>query len=118
MIVSRTQQNIGENCKENLQIGKCINQAIGTIHFHDYRSEFAEDSSYISPNNRLKSNISKWEKAGTDQCILSLIDDSNKITFKGLSDSFHATKSWLYHERNANMFLKGYPSEAKTAPKN
>ena len=46
--------------------------------------------SYISPYNRLKSNITKWGKAGADQYILSVIDDGYKITLNKLPHSFHA----------------------------
>ena len=85
--VSSVQQNVGEYRKESLQIGKCFSKAAESQDFHG--KEF-EDSSYISPDNRLKSRIKKWENASADQYILSVINDGYKIPFKELLENFHA----------------------------
>ena len=78
-LASSAYQNIDEYCTESLDTGKCVSKIIETHNFHNNESGLAKDSSYISPYNRLKSNISMWEKAGA--VLFSVIDAGYKIPF-------------------------------------
>ena len=48
------------------------------------------DESFVSPYNRLKNCKDKWKQAGSDQYIMSVIEDGYKIPFKEVPDTKRA----------------------------